>query len=94
MKKKNADNQNNAVTIYLPELSELTKKFDSIADLLEGKKTDVKMNEVIDLLKTCNDSLKQYQFQGLVTGSKFGKKIYYKRSDLDNFLKSNVKGGE
>ena len=89
MKKKNADNQNNAVTIYLPELSELTKKFDSITDLLEGKKTDVKMKEVIDLLKTCNDSLKKYQSQGRVTGVKFGTKIYYRRSDIDRFIESN-----
>ncbi|MFZ4399833.1 MAG: hypothetical protein ACOYO1_07350 [Bacteroidales bacterium] len=79
------------VTIYLPEFSDLNKKLDIVIKNVNDKKIDSKINQnLLQNLISCQQQLNFYIKCEKITVSKTRQKIYYKKSDIDNFINTKL----
>ena len=82
------------------QIMELNQKMDAIIEALNFKTKENDLNgewlnqlEVQKLLQVSSRSLQNYRNQGILSFSKTGGKIRYKRTDVESLLQTNyVKG--
>ncbi len=90
---------NELLIVNSHEMAAITAKLDNvIAELTEMKKEKVPLTEkwltnaeVCNLLKISGRLLQSYRDGGVMPFSQHGSKIYYKASDIENFLMQHYK---
>ena len=88
------------ITIESDAFKEIIRKIDEIGKRIEGNNPKISNDqdeswldnqEVCILLKVCKRTLQYYRNKGKLPFSKIGSKIYYKRADLEMYLKKHYK---
>ncbi|HZX74072.1 MAG TPA: helix-turn-helix domain-containing protein [Cyclobacteriaceae bacterium] len=75
----------------LAQLQQIKSQLDSLKKMAPLEDTWLDNNEVVQLLKVSKRTLQTYRDDGKLSFSQVGSKIYYRSSDIDNFLKRHYK---
>jgi len=86
------------ITVDSEVFQKIESKLDYIQDILTEKKEKTPLSEkwldaqdVCQLLNVCNRTLQNYRDRGTLPFSKFGGKMHYRASDIEDYLKKHHK---